>query len=134
VTVALFVVSAGLEIAGVAIIVVDVWRDRQRAREYIGLPRRVRIPPPLTRWTVYSALEDMEIERGGYQGRRILRQREESAHRDMQRVALGAAEAELEYRQTIADILRGNLYRRVAGPALVTLGIVLGTWANLRAL
>ena len=44
----LYVVAAVLEAGGVLGVLWDVRRDRDRAREYLGQPRRVRIPwrPP----------------------------------------------------------------------------------------
>lgn len=64
----------------------------------------------------------------------IQRERSDQAARDLQRVALRAAEAEVEFRQTIADILRGNVYRRLVPAVLIAAGIALGTYANFRAL
>jgi len=130
----LYVLAALLEAGGVLLVVWDVRRDRNRAREYLGLPRRVRIPWPRATWTIQHALEDEDIRRGSHLGQMIQRERSDQAARDLQRVALRAAEAEVEFRQTIADILRGNVYRRLVPAVLIAAGIALGTYANFRAL
>jgi hypothetical protein len=63
----------------------------------------------------------------------ILGERRRDDEQREARAALGAATAELELRQEIADLLAGHPRRRLLGPVLVGIGILLGTLANLSA-
>jgi hypothetical protein len=128
-----YIVSALLEMAGIAVVIWDVRQDRRQALGFVDRPRRVRVPWQRGSWTMQAAIEDHDIAKGGAYGQMLSRGRSEAAARSVQQVAMGAAQAELETRQAIAGLLRGNFYRRLGGPALVLLGIVIGTAANIAA-
>ncbi len=68
------------------------------------------------------------------QAQEIHRRRGRDAQQALQQIALGSARAEDELLRAIADMLAGeSLFRRLIGPALVMIGIVVGTAANIGA-
>ena len=63
----------------------------------------------------------------------LIRERKERQERQIQEIALGSARAENLLLSTVAETLQVDLFRRLRGPALVALGIVVGTVANIAA-
>lgn len=129
-----YIVAGLFEIAGVSWVVADVVLDRRRAREIVSQRSGAYVPsPPTPRAMLMQDIEDRSLERDPNSGRSrmILRQRRDREQRELQRIALGSASAEREFRETVADMLRGNLVRRLRGPACLLIGIVLGTVANI---
>lgn len=105
--VAAYIVSAILEVAGIALVVSDVRADRRRAQELMEKPRPGYVPPyPRRRQQTFEQVE-------------------------LQRTAEANAEAVSDLLSEMVDMLRGDIWRRLRGPGLVALGILVGTGANI---
>jgi hypothetical protein len=138
--VAAYVISALLEIIGIGLVVLDVRGDRARAQALLEEQRQEYVPPPIhPRASINEQLDQDTIQRdpSSPQAQGIYRRRVEEAKRDrdaMQQIASGSARAEAELLRAIADTLTGaGLFRRLVGPALVMIGIIVGTAANVAA-
>jgi hypothetical protein len=134
--IALYLIACVLEVVGIAVVVVDVWIDRRRARGLLenNAPTYVPNPPGPRAW-IYEQIDESAIRRDpeGIQASMIVRRRREREQRELQRVALGGARAYDELLGAVADMLRGNLFRRLVGPAMLVAGVIVGTVANVVA-
>jgi hypothetical protein len=111
VLVAAYSVSGLLEIVGVGLVVFDVRRDRQIAL-------RLTQDPPT---------EPVELDE------RTLRKHPGSlaSRRGLLAMEHDSALADAHIRDALSDMLEGHVFRRLRGPALVVLGIIVGTAANI---
>jgi hypothetical protein len=131
----LYLLSAALEIGGIAIVVWDVRIDRHRARALLERPHRsygvgLRGAGVTRREWMDDAM--IRSDPTGPLARHIRQQRREEERRRVERVARASANAETELKQALVDVLLGSK-RRLIGPALLVLGVILGTWANLES-
>ncbi|HEY1563378.1 MAG TPA: hypothetical protein VGF72_01705 [Gaiellaceae bacterium] len=123
-----YIIAGAFEVVGVVWVVVDVYFDRRRARGIAarrsGLPSR-----PRGRGLIYEDIASDEIARHPTSATsyRILKRRRTSLSNEIQRGARRAALVEAE----VLNMLRGNLVRRLGGPACLVVGIVVGTVANI---
>jgi hypothetical protein len=134
--VALYLIAAACEISGIGFVVFDVWTDRKHARELVAADSRTYVPrPPGPRAWIYEQIEESSIRRdpNSAHAQMIIRQRKEKQEREIQQIAIGSAQAEAELLEALADMLRGNLFRRLLGPALLVVGVVVGTVGNIAA-
>ena len=129
-----YIVSAALEIVGIALVVLDVRADRAQARQLVTRQRPNYLPRSQPRHWTDVQMDERAIRRspGDFQAASAYRRRAEEA-RDLQRIARGSAEAEAELLQAVADMLHGSIFRRLRGPLLVALGVFIGTVANIAA-
>jgi hypothetical protein len=140
VLVAAYVISAALEIVGIGLVILDVRGDRDRARALLDEPRPNYVPETqMPRFAINIEFDEDTIRRNptGPAARSIYQRRArdaEQALRESQAIALGSATAEAELLRAIADMLTGaGLFRRLLGPGLVAIGILVGTAANIAA-
>lgn len=109
--VAAYILSAALEILGIGLVVLDVRADRKTA----------------LRLTQVSPSEPVELDESTirrFPGSLALRRRLVGLEHDSDL-------ADEHIRDVLNDVLQGNLFRRLRGPALVVLGIIVGTAANI---
>lgn len=129
----MYLIAALLEGGGIWTIVADVRAQRARAAELLKRPRRTRIPMPSvmgTGWIQHS-VENDQIRRGAAEAGAILTRRASTGEAMARRVAAGAAKAEMELVDELVKILGGSLFRKLLGPALLILGVLAGTAANI---
>jgi hypothetical protein len=136
-----YVLSGLLEIVGIGLVVLDVRGDRSRARDLLDEQRPDYVPSKeMARASINLQLDEQAIRQNpsGMEAQGIYRRRAQEAERDLRRqqqIASGSARAEAELLRAIADMLAGkSLFRRLIGPVLVMIGIVVGTAANLAAM
>jgi hypothetical protein len=131
--IALYVVSALLELGGIGTIVADVRAQRTRAADLLKRPRRTRIPNPSGPMigSVHHALESDQVRRGGPEAGAILAGRARQSENIARRIGFGAAQAEMELQAELVKILGGSLWRKLLGPALLVAGVVVGALANV---
>lgn len=103
-----------LEIGGIAILVIDV--IRQRAARV-----RFREPPP----SEPVQLDASNVRR--FPGSLTMRRQLLGLERDNELT-------EERMQQVLNDVLPGSLFRALLGPVLITLGIVIGTIASIAAI
>jgi hypothetical protein len=130
-----YIVAGLFEIAGVAWVVADVRMNRRRAREMAAMRfGHTGIPfGPIGRGWIYEAMDDEEVRRNptGATAYRIAKRRRGQARADLNRIARRSALADLAFRDALVDLLGGNLFWRLGGPACLVIGIALGTVANI---
>jgi hypothetical protein len=131
--IALYAVSALMEVGGIGMVVSDVRAQRARAAELLKRPRSTRVPNPskMGRGHIYKAIENDQIRRGGSEAGAILSRRSRQSENTARRIGFGAAQAEIELVDELVKILGGNLFRKLLGPGLLIAGVVIGTIANV---
>jgi hypothetical protein len=129
-----YIVAGAFEFVGVVWVVGDVYFDRRRAREIAGRRYGSGAPrSPGPRAWIYEAMDDNTIQRDptSAHARMLVERREGQARADLNRVASRSLLADVEFRDALVDVLRGNIFRRLGGPTCLLIGIVLGTVANI---
>jgi hypothetical protein len=130
-----YIVTAALEISGIAMVVFDVRADRRKARRLMSF-RRPRVSVPRARFSVQDSIDDDVLSRHGgtFRARLIRQQRERETERAFSQIASVSARSDAVILEALTDLLHGNVYRRLTGPVLIALGVLVGTAANVAAL
>jgi hypothetical protein len=128
VLVALYVISAALEVFGIGFVVADVRADREKARALIEqLPALVyggsRIRQP--------SREDAIMRRGGETATKLLDQRLRAEERQLRADRANYEAGYAHLLRALHDMLHGSLTERLRGPVLITLGVIVGLVANI---
>jgi hypothetical protein len=122
---------AVLEVVGIAVVVLDVRSDRRKGRALMDdLPRKVQ-------GEYRSSMPSREasiIRRGGDDAIRSLDERLRATERQVMAIRRNYADADVDLRESLRDLLHGNIVHRLRGPALVALGVAVGLVANVAAI
>jgi hypothetical protein len=125
-----------LEVGGVVLVFFDIRADLARARRLATNPGGNYVPStPGARAWIYEQIDELAIKRdpNGARALRIRQERHTKADRELQQVALSSARGQASLISEIVEALSGNVRRRVAGPVLIVLGVLIGTAANIAA-
>jgi hypothetical protein len=132
VLIAAYLAAAVLELSGIGLVVFDVREDRRKAADLLGY-RRPRISIPRT--PIGLHLRQPFGRSVGEEHRQRERQAtyEREVERALDQIASVSARTDAIVLAALADLLGGDAYRRLVGPALIAVGIVIGTVANIVA-
>lgn len=130
----LTIVGGGFEVAGLALVAVEIRRDRDLAAEYLAA---LEVAPPFIgpRSPSPQEMTMRDVDRAMMRPEDHLRNVQAESETKFQQVGTQTARAVAQQRSQfhafIRDLLQGGLGQRVTGAVLIGVGIVTSTAGNV---